>query len=390
MHGIAPLRLAESWDNVGLLLGAADRPLDGPVMLTIDLSERVAEEAARDRCCAVIAYHPPIFHPLKRITGASSGERVLLKLMGAGGIAVYSPHTALDAAEGGLTDWLADGLLGVAGAGIASRPSSTPGAHAGADRRALRAASEREPTQEVKVVTFLPHDDVEKVRGALSSIGAGLIGLYESCSFTTGGHGSFRGLPGSNPAVGKSGELEQVPETRLEMVCSRRALPLAMEMIRRFHPYEEPPVDVYELQAKPTRGAGAGRRITFDHPVSLAELARRLKAYLGVSAVSVAPRESEGAAGLEKIMVTRAGVVPGSGGELAGAAREDACDVFVTGEMKHHELRAAVSAGLSVIQAGHTQSERGYLPLLARRLSEQMPGIKFLPAREDRPPEVLV
>lgn len=391
METLAPPILAEPWDNVGLLLGSPNRALNGPVLLTIDLSEPVADEAVERGCCAIIAYHPPIFHPIKRLTGGNTTERIILKLLASptpavgGGIAVYSPHTALDAAEGGVTDWLADGLLSISGAGIASQPSSTPGTHAGADRRALRAAGELHFTQEVKVVTFLPTEAVEKVRAGLASAGAGLIGKYELCSFTSTGHGTFRGLEGSNPAVGQAGHLEHTHEQRLEMVCSRRALPLAIETLRQFHPYEEPAIDVYELQPIPTRSVGAGRRVTLDHPTPLAELARRLKNYLKTESIAVAPREASPALDPEKLAVSRVAVVPGSGGELAALAMADGCELFVTGEMKHHEIRAAVSGGMSVILAGHTETERGFLPTLQSRLSASLPGTQVLISTRDRP-----
>lgn len=384
MDRIAPLELAEPWDNVGLILGDARRALDGPVLLTIDLSEAVAAEAIHQCCSAVVAYHPPVFHPMKRIGTRTSTERVILKLLGAGsggggvgGVCVLSPHTALDAAKGGLTDWLADGLLGLGDKGLASSWSSKAGTNAGGgggggDRRALRPSVRRVPTQEVKVVTFVPPDAVERVRAGLASAGAGLIGNYELCSFTTGGHGSFLGKEGSKPTIGRAGRLESAPEIRLEMVCSKRALGLAMEMIRQFHPYEEPAVDVYELVPPPDRAVGAGRRIAFDHPVSLAELAKRLRKHIGNEPVLIAPRETEKPTDPNAIMISRAAVVPGAGGELAPLAAEDGCEVFVTGEMKHHEIRAAVSGGMSVLLGGHTQTERGFLKLLARRLEAEL------------------
>ncbi|MBX3386979.1 MAG: Nif3-like dinuclear metal center hexameric protein [Phycisphaeraceae bacterium] len=405
IEAIAPPTLAEPWDNVGLLIGTPDRPLTGPVLLTIDLSEPVAEEARRINCSAVIAYHPPIFAPLKRLSGQTSAQRVVMSMLEAG-IAVYSPHTALDACEGGLTDWLADGLLALDAHGIASRPSHQPGTHTGADRRALRSATSLPPTEQVKIVTFAPAEHVEKIRAALATAGAGLIGNYELCSFAVPGRGSFLGKEGSNPTVGQPGSLELVHENRLEMVCSSRALPLAVEMLRRFHPYEEPPIDIYALQPRPSRSIGAGRRIALDHPLTLEQLARRLRSHLAgpkttgakpdtsaLDRILIAPAERPGsfdpAQAARSITVERLAVVPGSGGDLAEAARADGCEVFITGEMKHHEIRACVSSGLSVILAGHTQTERGYLPILAARLSATLPNVNFSLSEADRPPAVV-
>lgn len=405
IEAIAPTNLAEPWDNVGLLIGSADQPLRGPVLLTIDLSEPVAAEARRLGCSAVIAYHPPIFAPLKRISGRTSAERVVMSMLSAG-IAVYSPHTALDACEGGVTDWLADGLLGLQHGGIASRPSDQPGTHGGADRRAIRPAGVLPMTEQVKIVTFAPPEAIEKLRAGLASAGAGLIGGYELCSFASPGKGSFWGGEGTKPVIGEAGRLELVDEHRLEMVCSAKALPLAVEMLRQFSPYEEPPIDVYALQPRPIRAVGAGRRIALDHPLTLEDLAKRLRNHLrpqgGGAARSSEPKDriliapaerSGGGADLSEVarteLVERIGVVPGSGGELAMEALHDGCQVFVTGEMKHHEVRAAVSSGLSVILAGHTQTERGYLPILAQRLQAALSGVSLQVSLDDRPPAVI-
>lgn len=367
MERIAPPRLAEPWDNVGLLMGAAGSELRGPVLLTIDLTEAVAHEALRRACGAVIAYHPLIFEPINRITDETENGRVMLALLGAG-VAVYSPHTALDAAPGGMTDWLADGLLG---------PQDSGG---GGDRRALRVAGSLPDTQEVKVVTFVPRDKADVVRNALASAGAGIIGGYEVCSFATPGRGTFLPGEGTRPSIGEAGKLEEVEELRLEMVCSKRALPLALETMRRFHPYEEPAIDVYDLAPRPVRGEGAGRRITLDHGVSIEELAARLKKHLGVPVVKVARAGNQ--------PIERIGVCPGAGGSLVPLAIADGCELFVTGEMKHHEIRQALAQGLSVLLAGHTQTERPYLPLLASRLGEALTGVQMLISKEDREPWV--
>lgn len=367
MERIAPPRLAESWDNVGLLMGATESELRGPILLTIDLTEAVAHEALRRACGAVIAYHPPIFEPVSRITDATESGRVMLALLGAG-VAVYSPHTALDAAPGGMTDWLADGLLG---------PQDSGG---GGDRRALRVAGSLPHTQEVKVVTFVPRDRADDVRNALASAGAGIIGGYEVCSFAAPGRGTFLPGEGTRPSIGEAGKLEEVEELRLEMVCSKRALPLALETLRRFHPYEEPAIDVYDLAPRPVRGEGAGRRITLDHGVSIDELAARLKKHLNVPVVKVARANNE--------PIERIGVCPGAGGSLVPLAIADGCELFVTGEMKHHEIRQALAQGLSVLLAGHTQTERPYLPLLASRLVGMLQGVQVLISKEDREPWV--
>lgn len=392
IEAFAPAALAEEWDNVGLLIGSPDAELAGPVLLTIDLTEAVAAEAVRERCGAIVAYHPVLFAPVKRIVsgpGSTAAQRVALTVIRAG-IAVYSPHTALDAATGGVTDWLADGVLDAEAAALARAEGKAGGGvtAAGGDRRALRSQARHDPNQEVKIVTFVPASEVETVRGALATAGAGIIGGYEVCSFASPGTGTFRGDESTNPTIGRKGEFTTVEEVRLEMVCSRRALALALATLRGFHPYEEPAVDVYPLEARPDRMVGVGRRITLDTPATLEELCERLKRHLGVPAVHLAAGAGVGGVGAADA-VSRIGVVPGAGASIAPQALAEGCEVFVTGEMKHHEINAMVSAGMSVILGGHTATERGYLPRFRGILQQALPGVDVRISGADRDPVVL-
>jgi len=363
MESIAPPCLAEEWDNVGLLLGRREAEVSGPSILTIDLTRAVFREALDMGAGAIISYHPPIFRPITRLTADDEKGAALLGAAAAG-MAVYSPHTALDAVAGGVTDWLCDMLA----------PEDSDGSNFG-DRRALAPATRVDPRMSHKVVTFVPPDAVEQVRDALSSVGLGRIGAYERCSYVLEGRGTFFGGEGANPTVGQAGRLEEAQEVRLEMVCPGSALGLAHEMLRRFHPYEEPAWDVYPLGPKPDRWVGAGRRITLDRPATAKELGERLKRSLRVDAVKVAAA-TDGP-------MERIGVCPGSGASLMEAALEDDCQAFVTGEMKHHEAAAAVARGMSIILAGHTNTERGYLPTLARKMSERNGEIDARVSRED-------
>ncbi|MDX2016837.1 MAG: Nif3-like dinuclear metal center hexameric protein [Planctomycetota bacterium] len=382
MERIAPLEHAESWDKVGLLVGHSQRELvwkmaEGTapgVLLTIDLTERVLDEAERLKVGAVVAYHPPIFDPIARLTDETSRGRILLRAIGAG-LAIYSPHTALDAVKGGISDWLCEGLSGageggkVAGDCKALVPhDAIPGGGSGA---------------RVKIVTFVPAKDLEQVRGALASAGAGRIGAYSLCSFAVAGTGTFMGDPGTNPAAGKAGAFEQVEEMRLEMVCAQSAVALALETLRRFHPYEEPAIDVIALSPLPERGIGAGRRLVLDRPASLHELAQRLKKHIGRDRIRVAISGDDRP-------ITRIGVVPGAGESLLATAKKEGCEVFVTGEMRHHQVMEALHSGMSVILGNHTSTERGYLPRLAARLRQELPGARVEVSQADVDPLVTV
>lgn len=381
MQAIAPLELAAEWDNVGLLLGAPGDPLPAGarVLLTIDVTEAVmAEAGGAAPAAAIVAYHPPIFEPIKRLNGSDPMHRVLLAAARQG-TAIFSPHTALDAAPDAMSDWLADAVMegGPAG-GVAEAGGAT------GDRRALIPHAALRASEQVKIVTFVPPGKVEAVRGALASSGAGQIGAYSACSFAVPGTGTFLGAPDTRPAIGQPGRLEEAGEVRLEMVCSRAALALAIEALRQFHPYQEPAIDVYPLHPRPRRGTGIGRRVVLDRPVTMAALAARVRAWLGVQAVQLARSGPEGR------LVSSIAVCPGAGGSLWETARAQGCEVFITGEMKHHEVLAAVRSGISVVLAGHTNTERGYLPRLRDRLAKMLPEVRFEVSAADGDPLVLV
>ena len=359
METIAPPHLAESWDNVGLLVGDAARPLAGRVLLTIDLTDAVVDEAIAAKAGAIIAYHPPIFSGLKRISGASAGGGRLLRLIESR-IAVYSPHTALDAVSGGVTDWLLGLVTGET-------------AHAALAPRALTRAG-----NDYKVAVFVPAGEpANTVRLAMSGAGAGNIGEYSQCAFAAPGEGTFFGSQASNPEVGQKGRLERAPEVRLEMVCPAQALAAVIAAMKDVHPYEEPAFDIFKLETAPDGGCGPGRIATLAKPARPSELAATLKAALGVSPVLLASAGNE--------PVTTVAAVPGSGGSLLDAAISAGCGVFITGEMKHHEVLAALDKRCSVILAGHTETERGYLPILAEQLGGALKGIEVRVSRSDRP-----
>jgi dinuclear metal center YbgI/SA1388 family protein len=359
LEAIAPLAHAEAWDNVGLLVGAREWPAER-VLLTIDLTESVLEEAVARGAQMVVAYHPPIFEPLKRLTDDRPRERLLLEAAQAG-LAIHSPHTALDAAPGGVNDWLAESV----GAG---------------DVAPIAPAESRPASEAFKLVTFCPESAAGAIRAAMSAAGAGRIGDYEQCSFETRGTGTFLGGAATRPAVGAKGRLERVEEARLEMVCAAGALGAAIAALRRAHPYEEPPIEVHALAARPHLDRGAGRIVALRDAAPLGAIAGRVKAHLGAERLLVAT--AEGGPEAHRTI----GVCAGAGGSLLAPAVGRGATVFLTGEMRHHDVLAATASGCSVILAGHTTTERGYLPRLAERLGEALPDLEIMISKRDRDP----
>lgn len=365
LETLAPLRFAESWDNVGLLLEPQARHEIGRVLLTIDLTSAVLDEAGQRGAELVVAYHPPIFNGLKRVRASRSAEAIVAGALSRG-IAVYSPHTALDAAPDGVNDWLA----AAAGAG---------------DVQPLLPSQPSQAGAEYKLVVFVPASHAPGLRDALAAAGAGVIGNYTHCSFNLTGTGTFLGGEGSDPAVGSAGKLEQVEELRVEMVCPAHALPAAARAIAAVHPYEEPAWDVHPLALKPELGVGMGRAVQLEAPTPIDELVRRVKLALGLSWVRLAAAERHH----RGEPVRRVAVCAGSGGSLF--ERAPGYDLYLTGELRHHDVLALNAAGSSVILCDHTNTERGYLPRFAKRLGEASSyALEVLLSESDREPLVVV
>lgn len=361
---IAPRWTAADWDNVGLLVGHPDWKLHR-TLLTIDFTADVLDEAIRLRCDTVISYHPPIFKPTKQmVVGRWSQERIAAEALSRH-IAIYSPHTALDAAPAGTNDVLAD-LCGIV------------------DPRPYAPLDQPEYMCTCKLVVFVPENAVDKVADALFKAGCGCIGNYEQCSFRSEGQGTYFGKPSSNPRVGRRGQLERVPEIRLEVVCPECFLVDAVTALKKVHPYETPAFDVYKLRPTPVAGFGQGRVGRFAKPTTLGNLARSLKRKTGAANVSIV--------GNSKSRLTRGLVCVGAAGELplefTGLGNEK--DVVITGEFRHHDALEYQRRGVCAIALGHWASERPVLKPLAARLRKALPSVEFLVSRADRDPYVAI
>lgn len=350
---IAPLLLAESWDNVGLIVGDPGRDVTR-AMLTIDFTAPVAEETYAAGCDLVIAYHPVIFEPIKRLTAPSLVFDALSR-----GIAIYSPHTALDVADGGTNDVLGDVL----------------GLH---DRRALRPVS---PSPwHYKLVVYIPHDNVDAVCDAMFDAGAGWIGRYSHCSFRSEGTGTFLGHEGTNPTVGEPGKLERANEIRVETIVPAGKLNAVVTAMVKAHPYEEPAFDLIQLTTPP-EGAGMGR-IGSLPGISRRELIEQIKAKLSLQHLLIAgPLDGT---------VATAACCAGACGSLINDALAQKADLLLTGEVRHHDALKAAAAGMTVVCALHSNSERLTLTRLAQRLRESAPEIEFLVSEVDHDPFAVV
>ena len=352
---IAPLHLAQSWDNVGLLVGDRRAPCE-KVLLCIDLTPPVLAEAVRTAAQFIFAYHPPLFAPVKRLRADEGGTEGLVHRAIALGMALYSSHTALDAAEGGTNDVLAR-LVGLR----ATEPFEYV----------------RSPSAQVKLVTFVPPADLERVAEAMFAAGAGHIGDYEQCSYRLAGEGTFFGTESTQPRLGRKGRLERVDEIRIETVVPQNRVPEVVAALREHHPYEEPAFDLYALEAPPCKGIGRVGQL--PEGTRLGTLADRLKRATGSKiAMHV---------GSTRTLVRRAAVCVGAAGRLPLQKPLSAdCDVIITGEMRHHDALTLLRANKTAIVLGHWESERPMLPVLAGRLKRALGGLPVRVSRSDASP----
>jgi dinuclear metal center YbgI/SA1388 family protein len=373
----APRELAEDWDNVGLLWGDSTE-LIRSVMTCLTVTDATAAEAIERGAGMIVSHHPVLFKAVRQVTVRGGNPHNFLWPLARAGIAIASPHTALDNCRGGINDLLAE-RLGLVEVGPL-RPSR--------------------PTPEFKVVVFTPEADRARVLDAAFAAGAGRIGDYRECSFGTPGTGTFFGEEGANPTVGQAGRREEAPEWRLELICPQRALNRVSKAIRQAHSYEEPAVDVYPLHpVTPDRATmsidpqgdnivhivhekpealGVGRLGRLPAPERLADLAARVARLLDAPGLQYV--------GDPDRMVERIAIACGAGDDFVADARSLLAHVLLTGEARYHRAIEAEAFGIGLILAGHHATERPGVEMLARRLAETFPDLEVWASARERDP----
>lgn len=352
---IAPLGLAQDWDNVGLLVGNPAKNIKN-ILLTIDTTKAVVEEAKSQKTDLILAYHPIIWDGLKRVT--ADGETAHIYDIIKSGISVFCIHTALDVATGGVNDQLAD-ILGI--------ENTEPLGDYVADPAG----------PQYKVITFVPTDDVNHVAEALYAAGAGAIGNYSHCGFQSFGTGTFKPLAGSNPAIGKRGQVEQVNEIKLETIVPSGKIAAVLAALRKSHPYETPAFDVFRHHDIENK-IGLGRIGTLKQPLSTQKVIANIKAATGCNAVGIV--------GPQKRTIKKAAVCAGSCGKIINSVIAAGADLYLTGELKHHQALAAQEAGMTCICLSHSVSERFALKNLAKQLKKRLKNVTIRISKKDKDP----
>ncbi|MDR2736774.1 MAG: Nif3-like dinuclear metal center hexameric protein [Gracilibacteraceae bacterium] len=334
----APRSWAEEWDNAGLLVGSYAQQVD-KVLMVLDGTQEVVEEAVEVGAQLIMAHHPLMLKPLQNLRKDNRQARLPLALL-QNHIAYYAAHTNLDQSEFSSSLNLAN-LAGVIQPELLSETAE----------------------QVYKIATFVPVADAETLRLSLARAGVGkgfASGAhgecYEECFFQVQGQGMFRAAEGADPAVGQVGELTRVEETRLESIVTERNLKRAVRVLLQEHPYEEPAYDVIR-QETPGQSHGYGAVGELLEPMPLGvfweEFLRKLPGLFAqdydLSAVRVT--------GDMRQRIRKIAVANGSAGSMLPKALARGADLFITGDLSYHQVLDALEEGMAVIELGHFLSE---------------------------------
>lgn len=335
IEGQAPLQLQESWDNCGLQVGSMSAPVKR-VLTALDVTPEVVAEAIEQHVDAIVAHHPMIFKGIKSINTDTMQGKMIRDLV-FHSINVYSAHTNLDVTGGGLNDEVATrlGLQHVQGLEEIGRDKA------------------------YKVAVYVPITHSEKLRKAMGDAGAGHIGGYSHCSFSVAGEGRFLPLEGTNPFIGHVGTIETVQEERVETVVPKKRLGQVLAAMENTHPYEEIAYDVVALE-NVCDAHYIGRIGNLPQPLSIEEFKKVLQ--------NVFPHSQLRWGGSKKSSIQRIGLCTGSGAEFIKEAAKQKADIYITGDVKYHDMQLAKELGITVVDAGHYGTEYMSQTLLKRMI----------------------
>jgi len=323
IESFAPLSYQESYDNAGLQTGDPDAEV-AAALICIDVTEQVLDEAVRLGVGLIISHHPVIFGGLKKLTGSTLAERVVIEAVRRE-ISIYSAHTNLDSVYQGVSYRMAS-RLGLVNVKVLS-----------AARGQLR-----------KLVFFVPVDDAAAVREAIFEAGAGQIGEYDMCSFNAAGEGTFRGSEDSDPYIGERGTLHTEPELRVETIFPLELEGRILSVLIDAHPYEEVAYDIYPLENVYEK-AGMGVTGEFQEAMAEIDFLKLLKERFDIPVI----RHTK----LSGRQIKRVALCGGSGSFLLGRSISSGADAFVTGDVRYHPFFDA-EGKILMADIGHYESEQ--------------------------------
>ncbi|WP_144511112.1 Nif3-like dinuclear metal center hexameric protein [Bacillus sp. FJAT-22090] len=356
----APKSLAVEGDSIGLQIGTLNKSVS-KVLVTLDVNPKVVKEAIEQQCELIIAHHPPIYRKMKHMrTDLPQGS--LIEQLIKHDIAVYAAHTNLDVANGGVNDLLANAL----------------------ELESVQILEHTAAEKLMKLAVFTPKESTEEVRNALGQAGAGQIGDYTNCSFTTLGEGRFKPSEDADPYIGKVNELAIVDEDKIEVVFPVSLKNRVLKALLTSHPYEEPAYDLFLMDLY-VNEMGLGRVGSLPKPVKLSEYAQTVKQQLQVPFVRVVGE-------LDKL-VQKVAVLGGDGNKYIQTAKRAGADVFITGDLYFHVAQDAEAINLAVIDPGHhieSIMKKGVADYMNRVCEEKKLTCTFIPSKLSTEPFQLI
>jgi len=338
LHRLAPLASQESYDNSGLIIGKPDREVK-KALISLDCTEKVVAEAKRRKCDLIISHHPIIFKGIKKLTGETHVERTIMKAI-QHDISIFAMHTNLDNSLEGVNRKIGEKI------GIKNPKILLPKAG-----------------DLVKVSVFCPPGKTDALATAMFDAGAGNIGNYAQCSFSTNGMGTFFGNKMTKPVVGKKNRREKIPEIKLEVVTNCYLLNGVLQAMKNAHPYEEVAFDCYNL-LNTDHSTGSGMIGELPKSVDFKVFMRKLKSSFKCGIIRFA--------GPKKSSLQRIAWCGGSGSFLIEAAIANKADIFITGDVKYHDFFRAEDK-IIVADIGHYESEQFTIQLLGELLQKKFP-----------------
>lgn len=337
LNDYAPLYYAEDFDNTGLLVGDANSNVSG-ILVTLDTLEAVVDEAIESNCNLIVSFHPILFSGLKKLTGKTYVERTVQKAI-KNDISIFAIHTALDNSWNGVNAKICEVL------GLHNRNVLVPKTHV-----------------IQKLTTYVPTETVETVQNALFEAGAGKIGNYSNCSFTMEGTGSFKGEEGSNPKVGKTGELRFEAETQLSVTFPKHLHSKVLQTLFKNHPYEEVAHEITTLENSHQQ-LGMGMIGELAEAVSEKEFLSFIKSTFNTGCVKHS--------GFLNKTIKKVAVLGGSGSFAIKAAKAQGADAFISADFKYHDFFQAENKIL-LCDVGHYESEQYTKDLLVAVLTKKI------------------
>jgi dinuclear metal center YbgI/SA1388 family protein len=343
LETIAPPSLQESYDNAGLLTGMPEWECSG-ALVSLDITEDIIEEAIKLKCNLLIAHHPLIFKGLKRLNGKDPVTRNIIRAI-KNDLAIFAIHTNLDNVQQGVNGRIAEILE------LQECEILLP-----------------QPGRLKKLVCFVPVAQIDKVRQALFMAGAGQIGGYAGCSFSTEGTGTFTAGPGANPFAGEPGQSHMEKESRLEVIFPEYIENQLIVAMKAAHPYEEVAYDILTLD-NVHRGIGSGMTGLLPKPVDESTFLAGVKEAFRIPVIRHSAFTGR--------MVNRVSLCGGAGSFLISRAIAAKSDVFLTADLKYHDFFEA-DRKILLADIGHFESEQFTSDLVYGLLKEKFPTFAVL------------